>query len=167
MSQSNEPPALYVTRIDIPLEIRTYLITLLNQTLASTVDLRSHLKHALWNVKGKDFAQLQVLFATMATELDVYTDLVAERITTLGGVAGGTARIAATQSMLPEYPRDLAEGNAHVLALAERFAHYATMVRVNITHAADVEDANTANIYTDISRGIEKRLGGLEAHLHQ
>lgn len=92
MSQSDQPPGLYVTRIDIPLEVRTYLITLLNQTLASTVDLRSHVKQALWNVKGKDFAQLQVLFATMATELDAYTDLVAElyRHTRWGG-AGHSA----------------------------------------------------------------------------
>jgi starvation-inducible DNA-binding protein len=58
-------------------------------------------------------------------------------------------------------------GDAHVLALAERFAQYATVLRANIAQAADVEDANTANLYTDISRGVEKRLGSLDAYLHR
>jgi starvation-inducible DNA-binding protein len=79
----------------------------------------------------------------------------------------GTVRTAATQSTLPEYPGGLVEGNAHALALAERFAHYTTVIGDAIAHAADVGDANTAAIYTDISRGVDKRLGGLEAHLHR
>jgi starvation-inducible DNA-binding protein len=167
MSQSNDHPFLHPTRLDIPPEIRSHLITLLNTTLACTVDLRSHVKQACWNVKGTDLLQLQALFVTMATELEAYTDLVAERIAVLGGVARGTARTAATLSGLPEYPGDLVDGNAHVLALADRFAFYAAALRTSIVHAADVEDTGCAAIYTDISRGVEKRLGLLEAHLHR
>ena len=90
--------------IDIPPEIRLYVITLLQHTLACTVDLRSQVKQAGWNVKGHDFGPLHALFATMATALEAYTDLVAERLVVLGGVAQGTARAAARQSTLPEYP---------------------------------------------------------------
>ena len=144
-----------------------YLITLLNSTLSCSVDLRSHIKQAMWNVKGADVLQLQALFATMATELETYTDLVAERIAVLGGVARGTARTAATQSTLLEYPSDLIEGSAHVLALAERFASYSTALRPSMKHATDVEDVGSAVLYTDITRGVEKRLGLLEAHLHR
>jgi starvation-inducible DNA-binding protein len=79
----------------------------------------------------------------------------------------GTARTAATESRLPEYPDALADGNAHVLALAERFAYYATAMRGGIALAADVEDAGSAAVYTDISRGIDKRLWLLEAHLYR
>jgi starvation-inducible DNA-binding protein len=167
MSQSDDHPFLYPPRINIAPEIRAYLITLLNQTLACTVDLRSHVKHASWNVQGRDYSQLHALFATMATELEAYTDLVAERIAVLGGVARGTARTAATQSRLPEYPDAIVEGRAHVRALAERFAPYATAVRGGIALAADVEDADSAAVYTDISRGVDKRLWVLEAHLHR
>jgi starvation-inducible DNA-binding protein len=166
MSQSDQSPGLYATRIDIPLEIRAYLITLLNQTLACTVDLRFQVKHAAWNVKGHVFVQLRALFETIALELDAHMDLVAERITVLGGVVQGTVHTAATRSTLPEYPSDLVEGDAHVLVLAERLAHYATAIRAAIEHTADIEDAATANVYTDISRGIEKRLSLLETHLH-
>jgi starvation-inducible DNA-binding protein len=140
---------------------------LLNQSLACTVDLRSQVKQASWNVKGPDFLQLQALFETIATELDAYINLMAERIVVLGGIVMGTVRTAAMQSTLPEYPGDIVEGHAHALALAERFAHYTTTIRDAITRAADVGDADTAAIYTDISRGVDKRLGALDAHLHR
>jgi starvation-inducible DNA-binding protein len=166
MSTRDGHPVLHPTRIDIPPEIRLYLVTLLNQTLACTVDLRSQVKQASWNVKGQTFSQLQTLFDTIAIELDAYADLMAERLVGLGGVALGTARTAAVQSTLPEYPHDIVTGNAHVLALAERFAPYTTAMRDAITHATDVGDADTAAVYTDISRGADKRLAGLDAHLH-
>ena len=124
MNPCDVPLFLHPTRSEIGLEIRRYLIALLNQTLACTVDLRSHVKQAAWNVKGKDFAQLQALFTSLASELDAYADL-----------------------------------------LAERIAPYATALRASLTHAADVEDAGTAAVYTDITRGVEKRLWGLEAYL--
>ncbi len=167
MSQSDDYPLLHATRIDIPLEIRAYVTTMLNQTLACTVDLRSQVKQAAWNVKGIAFIQLHALFDTIAVELDTYTDLLAERITVLGGMVRGTIRTAASQSTLLEYPGDLVEGNTHVRALAERFADYAKDLRSCIAHAVDVEDVDTGNVYTDISRGIDKRLSILEAHLYQ
>src|SRR5260370_42132103 len=88
MSQSDDNQVLYPVRIDIPPEIRLYVVQLLNQTLACTVDLRSQLKQACWNVKGHDLVLLHALFATMATELDAHIDLVAERLVVLGGGAG-------------------------------------------------------------------------------
>jgi len=166
MSQNDDNQGLSPVRIDIPPEIRLYVIQLLNQTLACTVDLRSHVKQACWNVKGHDFVPLHALFATMATELDAYTDLVAERLVVLGGVARGTVRTVAMHSTLPEYPGVLMDGDAHVRALAERFAPYATTLRADIAHAAEVEEAGSAAVYTDISRGIDKRLWFLEAYLH-
>ena len=166
MNNNDYAPVLRSTRIDMPPETRLDVITLLNQTLACTVDLRSQVKQACWNVKGKDFALLHALFATMATELEVYSDLVAERIAVLGVVVMGTARTAALQSRLLEYPSALVEGNTHVLALVERFAYYATVMRSAIALAADVEDAGSAAVYTDISRGVDKQLWILEAHLH-
>jgi starvation-inducible DNA-binding protein len=166
MSDRDGYPALHPTRIDIPVEIRLYLVTLLNQTLACTVDLRSQVKQAAWNVKGKEGPQLQALFDIMAIELDAYADLVAKRLVVLGGIALGTARTAATQSTLAEYPSELVAGDAHVLALVERLAPYTTAVRNAIAHAADVGDADTAAVYTDISRGIDQRLSFLEAYLH-
>ena len=155
------------TGIDIPPEIRVYVITLLQHTLACTVDLRSQVKQAGWNVKGPDFRPLHALFATIATTLEAYTDLVAERLVVLGGIACGTTRAAAWQSTLAEYPEALMEGSAHVRALLERFSAYATAIRGDITHTADVEDAGTAALYTDLARGVDQQLGGLETYLYR
>jgi starvation-inducible DNA-binding protein len=165
MNHCDHNEVLHPTRMDIPPEIRRYVIQLLNQTLACTVDLRSHVKQAGWNVRGHDFAPLQALFATMASELDAYTDLMAERIAVLGGVARGTAPTAAAQSRVAASPDTLIDGQGQVGALADRFAPYARAMRGSIALAADVEDADTAAVYTELSRGVDKQLWILEAHL--
>jgi starvation-inducible DNA-binding protein len=167
MNQSDDNQGLSPVRIDIPPEIRLYVTQLLQQTLACTLDLRSQLKQACWNVKGHDVVLLHALFATMATELDAYTDLVAERLVVLGGMARGTVRTAAIHSRLPEYPDAIMDGDAHVRALTECFASYAAALRADIAHATEVEEAGSAALYTDISRGVDKRLGFLAAYLHR
>lgn len=166
MSQNDDNQGLHPVRIDIPLEIRLYVIQLLQQTLTCTVELRSQVKQACWNVKGHDLVLLHALFTTMATELDAYSDTVAERLVVLGGVARGTARTATTPATLPEYPGAIMGGDAYVRALAECFVPYATALRGDIAHATEVEDAGSAALYTDISRGVDKRLWFLEAYLH-
>ena len=114
------------------------------------------------NPKGRSLCVMHALFTTMATEFDAHTDLMAERLVLLGGVARGTVRTAATHSRLPEYPGTLMDGDAHVRALTEYFASYATALRADIAHATEVEDARSAALYTDISRGVDTRLGFLE-----
>ena len=158
---------LHPSRIDLPPEIRVYMVQLLNQSLACTVDLRSQTSQACWNVKGKDFSVLHPLFVTLVAELAAYTDLVAERVVVLGGMVRRTARMIVLQSRLPEYPEALVEGNDHVLALVERFASYAAALRVSIGLATDVQDTGSAALYTDLSRKVDKQLWLLEAHLHQ
>ncbi len=165
MTRTQSP--LYTTRLDIAESIRTPAIALLNQTLASTLDLKTQVKQAHWNVKGKDFYQLHLLFDEMASELEEFIDLVAERITTLGGYALGTARAAAQKSELPEYLFDLVEGLEHVTALADRYAIYAKSVRAGIAQTTELGDADTADLYTEVSRAIDKRLWFLEAHLQE
>ena len=156
---------LYTTRIDLAEDIRVQVIEILNQTLAATLDLKTQTKQAHWNVKGMDFLQLHELFDEMATELEDYVDMVAERVTALGGTALGTARIAAESSILPEYALDAVSGEDHVTALADRYGVYAKHVRGAIDQTDDLGDADTADLYTEISRVIDKRLWFLEAHL--
>lgn len=156
----------YNTRLDLSVEIRGHVANILNKTLATTVDLKTQTKQAHWNVKGSDFYQLHELFDEMAGELEEYVDMVAERVTALAGTALGTARVAASQSLLSEYPLDAASGVEHITALADRFATYAAHVREAIAKTDDLGDADTADLYTEISRTIDKRLWFLEAHLH-
>jgi len=165
MGSNGRNQLLHSTRIDLPLDVRVHVIDTLNATLACTLDLKTQVKQAHWNVKGMDFYQLHELFDEMASELEEYIDMVAERVTALGGTALGTARIAASQSSLPEYPLTILAGKDHVTALADRFAAYGKLLREGITSTDDLEDADTADLYTEISRAIDKRLWFLEAHL--
>lgn len=155
----------YPTRNDLPAEVREQVAALLNQSLAATLDLKTQTKQAHWNVKGKDFYQLHELFDEMAGEIEEYVDMVAERVTALGGTALGTARIAAAQSILAEYPIDAVSGKDHVTALADRYGTYAQHVREAIGKSEELGDADTADLYTEISRTVDKRLWFLEAHL--
>jgi len=164
-ASSSQSPRFYPTRVDLSQETRIQVVKVLTRTLASTLDLKTQVKQAHWNVKGSDFYALHELFDSMAGELEEFVDLVAERITALGAVAQGTARMAAAASFLPEYPLDVVDGIAHVTALAERFAQYGEHVRSGIDQSDVAGDKDTADLYTEISRTIDKRLWFLEAHL--
>ena len=165
LSKTEVTGRFYPTRIDLSADIRQEVVESLSQTLAASLDLKTQVKQAHWNVKGLDFYQLHLLFDEMAGELEEFVDLVAERITALGGTAMGTARIAAAQSFLPEYPYEIASGIEHVTALAERYAQFAAHLRSGIEQTDSLGDADTADLYTEVSRAIDKRLWFLEAHL--
>ncbi len=156
---------LHETRIDLPEVQRKALVDLINDRLADTLDLYTQAKQAHWNVKGLDFIQLHELFDELAGSLIAQVDMIAERATTLGGVAMGTARMAARASSLPEYPDHLVAGRDHVEALADRFAAYAASVRAAIDTSEEHGDKDTADLFTEVSRSVDKHLWFLEAHL--
>lgn len=165
MNNNNHKPRFYPTRIDLSAEIRSEAVEILNQTLATTVDLKTQVKQAHWNVKGMNFYQLHELFDEIARELEEYVDKFAERIIALGSEAMGTARIAAKYSSLSEYPFNISDESQHLIALADRFATYARLVRDAADSITELGDATTADLYTKVSRVIDKRLWFLEAHL--
>lgn len=155
----------FATRISMPEKTRETMIALLNQQLADTLDLYTQTKQAHWNVKGIHFIALHEFFDTLAEPFDEWVDTIAERVTALGGVALGTTRMAAKSSRLPEYGTDIVEGTDHVIALADRYGQYAATTRAAIDTAADAGDNDTADLFTAISREVDKNLWFLEAHV--
>jgi starvation-inducible DNA-binding protein len=156
---------MFETRNDIPHRTRETMVILLNQQLADTFDLYSQVKQAHWNVKGLNFMQLHLLFDEFADSLIGYVDMIAERVTALGGTALGTARMAAANSRLPEFPVDMVKDEQVVAVLAERFVNYAATTRAAIDTAAEHDDQGTSDLFTEVSRTIDKHLWFLEAHL--
>jgi starvation-inducible DNA-binding protein len=155
---------LHETKNDIGKETREKVIGLLNQSLADALDLKSQAKQAHWNVKGPSFIALHELFDQVATEMDTHVDDLAERVTTLGGVAMGTVRLAAQRSSLSEYPHEISDGAAHVDALSTAMSEFGRKVRSNIDATDELGDKDTADIYTGISRAVDKLLWFVEAH---
>ena len=159
-----EAPKMYETENDIPQKARVELNALMNLRLASAVDLQTQIKQAHWNVKGPNFIGLHELFDQVDEAVESYVDMIAERIVQLGGIAEGTARVAAAHSQLVEYPLDIADGTAHVEAVARALSTFGHEVRNTIDEADELDDADTADLFTEISRGIDKWLWFVEAH---
>ena len=157
--------ALHNTKIDLARDTREKLIALLNSRLADASDLKSQAKQAHWNVKGMSFIALHELFDGIATAVDGHVDLIAERITTLGGTAMGTVRLAAQNSSLSEYPHEITDGASHVDALSTALADFGKVVRKGIDESSELGDQDTADIFTEISREIDKQLWFVEAHI--
>ena len=155
---------MYETENDIPEQRRSELNVLMNQRLADAVDLQMQMKQAHWNVKGPHFLGLHELFDQIDEAVEGYVDLVAERIVQLGGIAEGTARVAAERSRLEEYPLDIADGHAHAEAVSKALSTFGREVRKTIDEVDELQDADTADMFTEISRGIDKWLWFVEAH---
>jgi starvation-inducible DNA-binding protein len=155
----------FTTSVDIPAERRAKVIKILNQHLADSFDLQSQVKQAHWNVKGSDFWQLHKLFDEVAERAAGWVDELAERVTALGGYATGTVRMAAGASTLTEFPTDINDSMAYVRAVADRVAAFTNSAREATDETDKLGDANTADLFTEISRCADTYLYFLEAHL--
>ncbi len=155
----------FTTSVGLRQDVRAPMISLLNQQLADTYDLFSQTKHAHWNVKGAEFFQIHLLYDKLAEQVEDYVDMIAERITALGGMAFGTARMASATSRLAEFPPDCFESTATLDALATRFSGVGSSCRAIIDIAAASGDAATADLLTQVVRGMDTALWMLEAHL--
>jgi starvation-inducible DNA-binding protein len=144
---------------------RQATITLLNARLADSVDLRSQVKWAHWNVKGMHFMQLHLLFDSVAGHLEEHTDTIAERIVALGGVANGTARESAAKSGLKEADLTASDGASQLKWLVHNVAHHANALRQAVNESDDLGDKITADLFTSVTRELDKDLWFLEAHL--
>lgn len=156
---------MFPTRIDLPADARRAVAELLNTQLANLTDLYTQTKHAHWNVKGSNFYGLHKLFDDLAEGLEEFIDTAAERITALGGVAHGTVRMAAKGSELDEFPIGTHAGLEVVKVVADRYAAAGKSARAGIDAADEHDDADTADLLTDVSRYLDKSLYFLEAHL--
>lgn len=155
---------LYETKNPLPADVRAHAVELLNNRLADCVDLQSQCKQAHWNVKGPNFIGLHKLFDDIYEDVGEYVDLIAERVVQLGGIAEGTVRVASERSSLTEYPLVLSTGEEHVNALSNVLAQFSGKARDAIEALDDLEDPDSADILTEISRGVDKWLWFVEAH---
>jgi starvation-inducible DNA-binding protein len=155
---------LAATKNDLSSGVRIQVTELLNQRLADCIDLQTQCKQAHWNVKGPSFIGLHKLFDEINNDVEEYVDLLAERIVQLGAVAEGTARMVASRSSLDEYPGQATTGEEHVDALSSALATFGHRTRVGIDEVEQMGDPATADILTEITRGVDKWLWFVEAH---
>lgn len=158
---------MYVTKNSLPEKDRIELVALLNKSLASTNDLYAQLKQAHWNSKGPEFIAMHKLFDELAEKIEDQVDIVAERITSLGGTALGTIQATVKNSALRVYPTDIFMMKDHVNHLVHNIAILSELSRKNIRLAEELSDFGTSDLYITLVRLLDKSLWFLEAHIQQ
>lgn len=156
---------MFKSKIDLAAKTRKSSIALCNDHLADAIDLQCQCKQAHWNVKGPQFMQLHEFFDKLHDEAEEAVDVLAERVTALGGVAEGRVGKVARSSRLPTYPGNISNGKDHLSALADAFVRFGKSVRKAIDTASKAGDAGTSDLFTELSRNNDKQLWFIEAHL--
>jgi starvation-inducible DNA-binding protein len=155
---------MHPTHNTLPLEIRSQSVELLNRHLAAAIDLHAQVKQAHWNVHGPGFVAVHELFDRVSTDVEAYSDLLAERARGLGGAAHGTIQVAVARSFLVPYPLDVADVAQHIFSVSAALAAFGQSVRDAIGQSAAYGDPTTSDLLTEISRGIDRQLWFVESH---
>ena len=116
-------------------------------------------------MKGPEFFALHQLFDAIASHCDEQSDLIAERVTALGGVAKCIAQLVVRNSNIPDYDLDATLGEQHIHALGKGIMSFAAQLRADIDLVEGFGDKASADLLTEIVRQADKDLWFLEAHL--
>ena len=141
------------------------MIDILNEHLADAIDLQLQAKQAHWSIKDPTSLACTSCSIEVAAQAREYADEIAERAVALGGVARGTVQAVSGQSQLREYPLEVGDWRAHVRAMQDALATFGRGARKAIDDATALNDADTADLFTEISRGVDKSLWMVEAHV--
>lgn len=158
---------LLKTRNYLQENVRNAVAVLLEERLADAADLSMQAKQAHWNVKGPDFIALHKLFDKVNKEARKWTDLIAERVVQLGGIAEGTVQATAKKTHLPHYPVDILDQKEHLVSLCKSMALFGELIQKAIAQATESNDPTTADIFVEISRSLDMHLWFVESHLYK
>jgi len=139
-------------------------VELLNRHLAAAIDLHAQAKQAHWNARGPNFIAIHQLFDKIAGHVDAHSDTIAERAAALGGTARGTIQAAVEWSFLAPYRLEIADEKSHLFALSSAIAAFGASTREAIATAAAIGDPVTADIFTEVTRGLDSDLWQLASH---
>lgn len=153
------------TRNNLDEQTRAASVQLLNARLADGIDLALAIKQAHWNMRGPQFISIHMLMDTFRDEVDAGNDLMAERAAQLGGTVLGTTQAVASGTSVKPYPVDIFAIEDHLTALIERFGTVANAIREAIDTVDEAGDQTTADIFTEVSRTLDKNLWFLESHV--
>lgn len=137
-------------------DTRTQVVDLLNANLVNTIALTLAVKQAHWNMKGAGFIGVHELLDDVADRLRESADTMAERAVILGGHAKGTVEIVAEKSTLSAYPLELEDIQDHIAHLKERFLEVGSAIREAADVAEDAGDEDTADLFIEVSRAVDK-----------
>lgn len=125
-----------------------------------TLYLQTHNFH--WNVTGKQFRELHLMFEEHYTELAVAVDDIAERIRTLGVDAPGTYKAFVELSAIKEVD-GVPEASEMVKLLTQGHEQVVKTCRKVLSLAQNADDESSAALVSDRMRVHEKTAWMLRA----
>lgn len=137
-------------------DARKQMVDLLNANLSNAIALTLAVKQAHWTLRGRGFIGVHELLDGVADRLRDGADLMAERATILGGFPAGTIETVGKGATMEAYPVEESDISKHIAALKERFMFVGGEVRKAIEAAGDVGDEGTADLFTEVSRALDK-----------
>lgn len=155
---------MQITHNTLAEPIRAQSIELLNRHLAAAIDLHAQTKQAHWNVRGPSFIAIHELFDRVSGEVETYSDMIAERAGALGGTAQGTIQLAAERSYLIPYVLGIGDEEKHIFAVSAALAAFGQAMREAAVAATDIGDPATADLFTEILRGVDSELWFVGSH---
>ena len=155
-------PKAYVSRLDD--NVRETSIALLKKNLAVALDLSFAVKQAHWTLKGPSFIGLHELMDQVALHIREASDTIAERIVILGGQPHGSVQAVSKDTSLDAYPVDITDQNKHVDEVTSRLMAFGASLKEAIDNAGEIGDEDTADLFTEISRIVDKDAWFVGAH---
>lgn len=156
---------LRTTFNELPLEVRRPTVEVLNGVLAEMIDLSLAARHAHWNVRGRNFASLHIMFGCVHRQVDKHIDEIGERISALGGMARGTVQFVTVETALDAFPT-LASGEKELAeALAQRLGQLGSAVHNGIAVCGPLHDPVSVHVLTSAAATVDKLLWKTECHV--
>lgn len=145
-------PNLGITKKDL-----TAVHKILNQVLADGNILYIKLRKFHWNLSGDNFMELHLLFEDQYSHVAEAVDDVAERISTLGGIAIGTTSEFAKESQLKEMPGKVPDSQGMLRELVSDHEKIVKSLRKNLDVCEkNHNDAGTSDFLNGLMQEHEK-----------
>lgn len=142
-------------------------IKLLSTILSDEMTLYIKTRKFHWNVSGESFMELHKLFQGQYTELEETIDLVAERISKLGGKTIGTMKEFSHHSRIKESPGKYPSQKEMLKELLENHEAVVIQLRKDINECSDKnKDAGTADLFTGLMQQHESTAWILRRYLN-